>query len=83
MTHDMLGLTLAVVGRTLFGADLRGAVGGMGPECASSRAGVIRPRRLRLCLAGWSRGVAASDVTGPAGCVSASLDGAEAQPLRT
>jgi hypothetical protein len=30
MTHDMLGLTLAVVGRTLFGADLRGDVGEMG-----------------------------------------------------
>jgi cytochrome P450 len=30
MTHDMLALTLAVVGRTLFGADLRGDVDEMG-----------------------------------------------------
>jgi hypothetical protein len=27
-------------------------------------AGAMGPRRLRLCLAGWSRGVAAVDVTG-------------------
>ena len=88
MTHDMLALTLAVVGRTLFGADLRGDVGEMGRSLGVALEGFRALGYIPLggrccaprCRSAGARGGPASGSTGWS--AGSSPSGAPARPRR-